>query len=73
MIQTRYSFVIFLATIFVVMLEAGCSGSNKPLTISPSSVALAPGQTVQFQLSETRKNVTWSAGGVAGGGVEITK
>ena len=71
MIQTRYSFVIFLATIFVVMLEAGCSGSNKPLTISPGSVALAPGQTVQFQLSETRKNVTWSAGGVAGGNATV--
>ena len=71
MIQIRYGFVIFLVAIFVVTLESGCSSSNKPLTISPSSVALAPGQTVQFQLSETRKDVTWSAGGVAGGNATV--
>ena len=66
MIQMRYGFAIFLAAIFVATLESGCSGS-KPLTVSPSSVALAPGQTAQFQLSESRKDVIWSAGGVAGG------
>jgi arylsulfate sulfotransferase len=67
----RYGFVIFLVAIFVVTLGSGCSSSYKPLSISPSSVALAPGQTVQFQLSETRKNVTWSAGGVAGGNATV--
>ena len=71
MIQVRCSFVVFLIAIFVVTLGSGCSSSNKPLTISPSSVALAPGQTVQFQLSETRKDITWSAGGVAGGNATV--
>src|ERR1700720_1893802 len=66
MIQIRYSFVLFCAAIFAVTVGSGCSSSNKPLSISPSSAALAPGQTMQFQLSE-RRNVTWSAGGVAGG------
>src|SRR4029077_13263928 len=47
-----------------------CASSNKPLTISPSSIALAPGQTMQFQLSE-KKKVTWSAGGVAGGNATV--
>src|ERR1700751_1931285 len=67
MIQVRYSFVIFLVAIFVITFGSGCSSSNKPLSISPSSVALAPSQTVQFQLSDRNKKVTWSAGGVAGG------
>ena len=71
MIQIKYGCVIFLVALFVVTLESGCSSSNKPLSISPTSVALAPGQTVQFQLSETRKNVTWSAGGVAGGNATV--
>jgi len=66
MIQIRSGFVIFLAAMFVVILGSGCSSSNKPLSISPTSVALAPGQTMQFELSE-RKKVTWSVGGVAGG------
>ena len=65
----RYRFVIFLAAIFVVTLGSGCS--SKPLSISPSSVALAPSQTVQFKLSESRKNVTWSAGGIAGGNATV--
>jgi arylsulfate sulfotransferase len=67
MIQTKYGCVIFVAAILVVTLGSGCSSSNKPLSISPSSAALAPGQTVQFQLSDPNKKVTWSAGGVAGG------
>src|SRR6201981_1348510 len=70
MIQVRYSCVIFLVAIFVVILASGCASSNKPLTISPSSIALAPGQTMQFQLSE-KKKVTWSAGGVAGGNATV--
>ena len=57
MIQIRYGCVIFLAAIFVVTLESGCSSKGKPLSISPSSVALAPGQTVQFQFSDSREKV----------------
>jgi hypothetical protein len=71
MIPIRYSCVVFLVAIFVVTLGSGCSSSNKPLSISPSSAALAPGQTMQFQLSESRKNVTWSAGGIAGGNATV--
>jgi arylsulfate sulfotransferase len=67
MTQIRWNFVTFLAAIFVVTLVSGCSSSNKPVAISPSVVALAPGGTAQFQLSENRKDVVWSAGGVAGG------
>ena len=67
MTQIKWNFVTFFAAIFVVALVSGCSSSNKPLTISPSAVALAPSGTAQFQLSENRKNVVWSAGGVAGG------
>ena len=67
MTQIKWNFVTFFAAVFVVTLVSGCSSSNKPLTISPSAVALAPSGTTQFQLSETRKNVVWSAGGVAGG------
>jgi hypothetical protein len=67
MTQIKWNFVPFFAAIFVVTLVSGCSSSNKPLTISPSAVALAPSGTAQFQLSENRKNVVWSAGGVAGG------
>ena len=62
----RASLTLAVAFFFVAVL-AGCSSSNKPISISPSSVALAPGQTVQFQLSDPNKKVTWSAGGVAGG------
>ena len=72
MIPIRYSCVVFLVAIFVVILGSGCSSSNnKPLSISPSSAALAPGQTVQFQLSDSKKNVTWSAGGVVGGNATV--
>ena len=67
MTQIKWNFVIFFVAIFVVTLLSGCSSSNKPMTISPSAVAIAPSGTVQFQLSENRKNVVWSAGGVAGG------
>jgi len=67
MTQIRWNFVTFLAAIFVVSLVSGCSSSNKPVAISPSAVALAPGGTAKFQLSENRKDVVWSAGGVAGG------
>jgi arylsulfate sulfotransferase len=71
MIEIRSIFMMFLVAIFVVTVESGCSSKGKPLSISPSSVALAPGQTVQFQLSESRKNVIWSAGGVAGGNATV--
>jgi arylsulfate sulfotransferase len=67
MTQIRWNFVTFLAAIFVVSLVSGCSSSNKPVAISPSAVALAPGGTAKFQLSENRKDVVWSVGGVAGG------
>src|ERR1700741_5502165 len=71
MIRVRYGFVIFLVAMSVVILGSGCSSSNKPLSISPASVALAPGQTMQFQLSDSRKKVTWTAGGVAGGNATV--
>jgi arylsulfate sulfotransferase len=70
MIPIRCKCVIFLVAIFVIILASGCASSNKPLTISPGSVALAPGQTMQFQLSE-KKKVTWSAGGVVGGNATV--
>src|ERR1700719_1821399 len=72
MIPIRYRCLIFLVAIFMVTLGSGCSSSNnKPLSISPASAALAPGQTVQFQLSDSRKKVTWSVGGVAGGNATV--
>ena len=71
MIQIKYGCVIFLVAIFVVTVESGCSSKGKPLSISPSSVALAPGQTVQFQLSDSKDKVTWSAGGVVGGNATV--
>jgi arylsulfate sulfotransferase len=73
MIRVRYRFVIFLAAILMGTLGCGCSGSSssKALSISPSSVALGPSQTVQFKLSESRTNVIWSAGGVAGGNATV--
>jgi len=70
MIPLRYGCVIFIVAIFVVTLGSGCSSSNKPLSISPTSAALAPGQTMQFELSE-RKKVTWSVGGVVGGNATV--
>ena len=71
MIQIKYGCVIFLVAIFVVTVESGCSSKGKPLSISPSSVALAPGQTVQFQFSNSKDKVTWSAGGVVGGNATV--
>jgi len=70
MIPLRYSCMIFIVAIFTVTVGSGCSSSNKPLSISPTSAALAPGQTTQFELSE-RKKVTWSVGGVAGGNATV--
>ncbi len=71
MIQIRYGCVILLVAVFVVTLESGCSSKSKPLSISPNSVALAPGQTVQFQFSDSKEKVTWFAGGVAGGNAAV--
>ena len=71
MIQIKYGCVIFLVAIFVVTVESGCSSKGKPLSISPNSVALAPGQTVQFQFSDSKEKVTWFAGGVAGGNAAV--
>jgi arylsulfate sulfotransferase len=66
MAQIRWGFVIFLPTILAVTFTSGCSNSRM-MSISPSAVALAPGQTAQFQLSDNRKDVVWSVAGVAGG------
>src|ERR1700739_4526965 len=73
MIPIRYRCLIFLTAMCVCILRSGCSSSNsnKPLSISPASVALAPGQTMQFHLSDSRKKVTWTAGGVAGGNATV--
>ena len=71
MIQIKYGCVIFLVAIFVVTVESGCSSKGKPLSISPSSVALAPAQTVQFQFSDSREKVTWSVGTVPGGNATV--
>ena len=59
MIQTRWGFACFLLAIFAVTFTSGCSNSRM-MSISPSVVALAPGQTAQFQLSDNRKDVVWS-------------
>jgi arylsulfate sulfotransferase len=58
-----------LAAMGVVGLLSGCSGSSSEsgMMITPGSAALAPGQTIQFQVVGTRKKVTWSVNGVAGG------
>jgi arylsulfate sulfotransferase len=71
MTQNKSTVVTVLAVIFVVSFVSGCSSSNKPMTISPSAVALAPSGTAQFQLSENRKNLVWSVGGVAGGNATV--
>jgi outer membrane murein-binding lipoprotein Lpp len=60
-------FVFFLLAMLAVTFTSGCSSSNKMMTISPSAVALAAGQTAQFQLSDNRKNVLWSVAAVPGG------
>jgi arylsulfate sulfotransferase len=59
-----------LAAIGVVGLLSGCSGgpsSESGMMITPGSAALAPGETIKFQVVGTKKKVTWSVNGVAGG------
>ena len=55
----------------LLILEGGCAAghsSNAP-SISPSAVALAPGQSVQFQttLRGGSQGIVWSVNGVSGG------
>src|ERR1700733_9159781 len=55
----------------LAVLESGCASghSSNVASISPSAVALAPGQSVQFQatLPGNAKSIAWSVNGISGG------
>ena len=63
MTQIKWNFVTFSVVLFLSLPSSRMLELNKPLSISPSSVALAPTGQTDVQLSEIRKNVVWSAGG----------
>ena len=69
MLKMRRGIARILVAAGVLGLAWGCSSSNSEstLTISPDSVALMPGQTTQFQVANTKKQVTWSVNGIDGG------
>ena len=59
----------------LLVLEGGCAAghsSNTP-SISPSAVALAPGQSIQFQttMRGNSQGVAWSVNGISGGNATI--
>jgi arylsulfate sulfotransferase len=55
----------------LAVLEGGCASghSSNVASISPNAVALAPGQSVQFQatLPGNTKSIAWSVNGISGG------
>jgi arylsulfate sulfotransferase len=57
------------------LLAVGCSSSRPPseVSISPSAIALSPGQTTQFQPTQTgnTKGFNWSVNGIPGGNSDI--
>ena len=59
-----------LVSLFVVLCASGCSNSIKP-SITPTSVALGTGQTMQFTATLPGKNVIWSVQGVPGGNASV--
>ena len=69
MLKIRRELAGILVAMSVLGFASGCSNSNSEstLSISPGSVAVAPGQTTLFQVVGTRKQVTWSVNGVDGG------
>jgi arylsulfate sulfotransferase len=59
-----------LISIAMVVYSSGCSTAVKP-SISPSSVALGTGQTMQFSAKLPGKSVIWSVQGIPGGNASV--
>jgi arylsulfate sulfotransferase len=61
--------------LLVAVLVAGCSSSrpSSEVSISPGAIALSPGQTTQFQPTQTgnRSGFNWSVNGVPGGNPDV--
>jgi hypothetical protein len=82
--RTKISIQLLLLAVFcsVAILMPGCGSTTSPVvpppdvtvTIQPPSANLFLGQTQQFQATVTgtaNTNVTWAAGGVAGGSTTV--
>jgi arylsulfate sulfotransferase len=71
MAKATYAFLCLLVAIFA----AGCSSSRPPsaISISPSVIALSPGQTTQFQPTQqgNTKGFSWSVNGIPGGNSDV--
>ena len=68
MFKKTYVWVCLVAAIFI----AGCANSPPaPPSISPSSAALSPGQTVQFKTTFRGSGTIWSVNGIPAGNSTI--